>query len=94
MVQMNGTYYVGATNDSSTPNEGFDAIDAVCGVVLFLSWIGVFLRYGILLPSFVFRARLIAGQTGRRRFWRLPQWRCGLFPFGSCRMVLAPRSHR
>ena len=54
MVQMNGTYYVGATNDSSTPNEGFDAIDAVCGIVLFLSWIGVFLRYGILLPSFVF----------------------------------------
>ena len=75
MVQMNGTYYVGATNDSSTPNEGFDAIDAVCGVVLFLSWIGVFLRYGILLPSFVFAllfALLVVSGALDRRSNRAP----------------------
>ena len=75
MIQMNGTYYVGATNDSSTPNEGFDAIDAVCGVVLFLSWIGVFLRYGILLPSFVFAllfALLVVSGALDRRSNRAP----------------------
>ena len=75
MVQMNGTYYVGATNDSSTPNEGFDAIDAVCGVILFLSWIGVFLRYGILLPSFVFAllfALLVVSGALDRRSNRAP----------------------
>lgn len=75
MVQMNGTYYVGATNDSSTPNEGFDAIDAICGVVLFLSWIGVFLRYGILLPSFVFAllfALLVVSGALDRRSNRAP----------------------
>ena len=75
MVQMNGTYYVGATNDSSTPNEGFDAIDAVCGIVLFLSWIGVFLRYGILLPSFVFAllfALLVVSGALDRRSNRAP----------------------
>ncbi len=75
MVQMNGTYYVGATNDSSTPNEGFDAIDAVCGVVLLLSWIGVFLRYGILLPSFVFAllfALLVVSGALDRRSNRAP----------------------
>ena len=75
MVQLNGTYYVGASNDSSSSDDGFDAIDAVCVIVLFLSWVGVFSRYGVIFPSFVFAilfTLLVASGTLDRRATRAP----------------------
>lgn len=61
---------MGASSDSSSADEGIGALDIACGVLLFASWVGVFVRYGFMLPSFVFvlffALLVISGALDRR----------------------------
>lgn len=57
-MQLNGTYYVGSSgrNQPSSSFDGMDMVDIVCAIALFASWVGVFLRYGLGIQSFVYAA--------------------------------------
>lgn len=59
-MQLNGTYYVGSFNGDPTPSSSgeWDMADIASAVVLFASWVGVFMRYGLGVEAFVFAALL------------------------------------
>ena len=76
-MQLRGTYYVEETNGSSASITGFDELDVIGAVSLFLAWIGVFMRYGFTLPAFVFVilfTLLVVSGAFDRRSHRISLW--------------------